>query len=416
MHTLTPPFVTNRHIFRTPNPPRKCDVINGRPPTHNKDFLGFSINTINFRLSLTEKRKQKISNSLTSFENKTKCTIEQFASLIGQLVAACQASVYGWLYTKKLEREKILALKANSCNYNKKITLSDTIKADLKWWQENISNINNPMNIRKYHKIIFTDASRTGWGATDGNKKVLGHWTANEKHHHINYLELLAIKYALEQIAPFESNMNILLRVDNTTAISYINKMGGVQLLNYIELSRTIWQWAEQRNIFLFASYIQSKDNKEADYLSRIQNPDTEYSLSNEAFYKIKKEFGHPKIDLFASNKNYKCNTYVSRFPDKHAYETDAFTFSWHDLDFYAFPPISLISKTLNKINEDNARGLLVVPDWPNQPWYPMFHSMLERKPIYLDNKYSVFCPYRHSTTPAQETKWIVGMVCADHT
>ena len=49
---------------------------------------------------------------------------------------------------------------------------------------------------------------------------------------------------------------------------------------------------------------------------------------------------------------------------------------------FYAFPPFSIILRTLRKIKKEKAEGIVVVPDWPAQPWYPLFHSMLEAEPI----------------------------------
>ena len=51
-------------------------------------------------------------------------------------------------------------------------------------------------------------------------------------------------------------------------------------------------------------SYIKSKDNSEADWKSRKLQPETEYELSNSTFNKIKRAFGLPEIDLFASRTN----------------------------------------------------------------------------------------------------------------
>lgn len=43
---------------------------------------------------------------------------------------------------------------------------------------------------------------------------------------------------------------------------------------------------------------------------------------------------------------------------------------------FYAFPPFILITKVLNKIKADEAEGIVVIPHWPAQPWFPLFLSM----------------------------------------
>ena len=191
--------------------------------------------------------------------------------------------------------------------------------------------------------------------------------------------------------------------------------MGGVRYPNLLQLSRLIWQWAEKRNIFLFASYIKSKDNTEADSLSRIENPNTEWTISHFAFKKIVKRFGYPKIHLFASRHNSKCNACVSRYPDNRAIETDAFTINWEKYFFYGFPPFSIILKALHKIEKDVSQGIFVVPDWPNQPWCPLFHSMLIAEPLYIDDKNVLSCPYRRKNSPVQETSLIVGRVYGKH-
>ena len=67
----------------------------------------------------------------------------------------------------------------------------------------------------------------------------------------INYRELLAVKLALVRLANNLKDCQILLRVDNTTAIAYINRMGGTKYKNYNRLTKEIWQWAEEKHIFL---------------------------------------------------------------------------------------------------------------------------------------------------------------------
>ena len=50
----------------------------------------------------------------------------------------------------------------------------------------------------------------------------------------------------------------------------------------------------------------------------------------------------------------------------------------------YAFPPFSLIQKTLGKLENDQAEGLLFVPHWPTAVWYLQMLKLLIRTPILL--------------------------------
>ena len=80
---------------------------------------------------------------------------------------------------------------------------------------------------------------------------------------------------------------------------------------------------------------------------------------------------GTPTIDLFASRLNKQCLSYVSWRPDPEAFFIDAFSVDWSKIYFYAFTPFSLIGRCLDNIQACKAEGILVVPFWPSQTWYP---------------------------------------------
>ncbi|KAJ8959789.1 hypothetical protein NQ317_001016 [Molorchus minor] len=303
--------------------------------------LGFLYNSKNLTVHLPDDKKQKILIMVQKFLRKNTCTIRNYAKMIGVLIAACPAVKYGWLYTKGLEREKTIALYKSDNNYNANMRITESIKEDLIWWEQNINS------------------SKTGWGAVSGSAATHGFWDEQERKFHINYLELKAIFYGLQCFAREENNSNIILRVDNKTAIAYINKMGGTQSKSLNLLSRQIWQWCENKNIYLHASYIPSKENSRADKESRQNSVETEYALNQDAYEKIILVLGVPDIDLFATKINAKCINYVSWHKDPGALTTDAFTINWRGYLFYAFPPFSLVGRVLNKIVRDKAKGIL---------------------------------------------------------
>ena len=84
--------------------------------------------------------------------------------------------------------------------------------------------------------------------------------------------------------------------------------------------------------------------------------------------------FGGFEIDLFASNINTKCSPFILWFLDPEAESVDAFTRSSENDYFYAFPPFALALRTLKKIKTDKAEGVVVLPLWPSQPWFPLFN------------------------------------------
>ena len=151
------------------------------------------------------------------------------------------------------------------------------------------------------------------------------------------------------------------------------------------ELANTIWLWCIQRNIWISATYLPGELNTVADTRSRKFNDNIEWMLNPQIFTKITAKFGKPDIDLFASRLNHQVPTYVSWEPDPGAMAMDAFSLDWGKWFFYAFPPFCLISRVLRKIQLDAAKGILIIPDWPTQSWYPVVLGMISQPWVLLE-------------------------------
>ena len=129
--------------------------------------------------------------------------------------------------------------------------------------------------------------------------------------------------------------------------------------------------------MWLSPVHIPGKQNIAADRESRVSRREIEWSLNKDIFNIITSTFGFlPNIDLFALRLNYT--------PDPEAYAIDAFCLSWKTLQFYAFPPFCLIQRVLQKIKEEQATGLIVVPCLATQAWWPSLMNMVIQKPLLL--------------------------------
>ncbi|KAL6438741.1 hypothetical protein ACFW04_004615 [Cataglyphis niger] len=189
---------------------------------------------------------------------------------------------------------KFLTLEKTNGNYDKNKTISEKIVVDLVWWIDN---------------IMCTNPRRD---------------ELQEREKHINFLELKAVFYELKCFAENKRSCEILLRIDNTTALSYINHMDSIQFPKLSKLTKEIWQIENCTN--------------------RNQVADWAYREINLAFGK----FIDLDIDLFASHINAK------------SWAVDAFSVPWSDLYFYAFPSFAIILRTIQKIITDKADGVLI--------------------------------------------------------
>ena len=99
--------------------------------------------------------------------------------------------------------------------------------------------------------------------------------------------------------------------------------------------------------------------------------------LNKNAFEKIIQYLQfYPKIDLFASRLNKQLPVFISYRPDPEAAYVNSFSMEWK-IQFYAFPPFSLIGRIIQKISIEASAGILIIPNWPTQPSYSHLMKIL---------------------------------------
>ena len=139
------------------------------------------------------------------------------------------------------------------------------------------------------------------------------------------------------------------------------------------------------------AAHIPWKQNIIADRESRVCHVDSEWMLSPRYLHQSLNLLSFkPDIDLFATQINRQFSDYVAYRPVPEAKFMDAFIIDWPGLKFYALPPIAVIFRVLSKMSQDEAKGIIVVPYWPNQIWYPVMLKMVISIPILLNARKSL--------------------------
>ncbi|XP_047664226.1 uncharacterized protein LOC113648047 [Tachysurus fulvidraco] len=122
-------------------------------------------------------------------------------------------------------------------------------------------------------KVVTTDASLTGWGATQEGRSVNGVWPISLRSAHINYLELLTVLKALKYFLPRD---HVLVRCDNRTAVAYINRQGGLHSSKLHALAHKLLVWSTQHFLSLWMTRIPGLLNRGADLQSgecRVEAP-----------------------------------------------------------------------------------------------------------------------------------------------
>ena len=352
-------------------------------PTQSLEFLGFIIDSVEMTVTLTTSKAYTLKQMCEQLISYKKTKIITVARVIGKMVAAFPGVQYGPLFYRILDNEKTAALKLNRGNYQAKMKLSMNAKNDLNWWIENIETSFKNITCQPPTITVFSDSSKTGWGGIYGDLSTGGNWSLEESKIHINVLELIAAYYTLASLCRDVRDTHIRIMVDNQTALAYINNMGGKTTLCN-KITRQIWDWCLQRNVWISAAYLTSKENKEADEQSRISHSNAEWKLNPDIFNLITKLWGTPDIDLFASRLNHQVNKYCAWKPDPFCMSVDAFLHEWGNDYNYIFPPFSLVGKVLQKIEQDKATAILICPLWLTQSWFSKLLRLLMDCPRYF--------------------------------
>ena len=351
-------------------------------PSQEVTFLGFLLNSVTMTISLTPEKVTHFLESEDKFRKGVHITIREVAKFVGTLIAYSVAIPLGLLYTRILEREKIDALRLNKWNFYAKMMLSNECFEDINWWKKHL-HLSVPVQREPPTVTITTDASFTGWGVEFKEHSTGGHWSVAEldEANSINFLELQAIYLGILCFLRYLCHKHIKILCDNATAVAYLNNFGGTKSMKCNSKARDIWELAVSNRIWITAVHLPGVENLTADRESRKIRDETEWSLNDSLFNKIQSLRVDLDIDLFASRLNYKISKFVSWKADPLAWAIDAFTLQWKNFIFYAFPPFSLIDRVCQKVLVDEAEGILVVPYWPAQSWFPLVLKLCVNPP-----------------------------------
>ena len=351
------------------------------------DFVGYQFDLRSGRVRTTLDRWQNLQEKILSLLSLPSCPVRQFMSLIGLLTATEKQVHLGRLHMRPIQWHLKNHWRVPE-SLEKVIPLPRSLHPHLQWWLEE-SNVlqGQPLHPIKHALQVFTDASKEGWGAHLNERTARGSWSLPESKLQTNYLELKAVFLALKEFQDLCSNQIVLVATDNTTVVSYINK-GGMKSGPLCALLWRILTWCTSNQVTLKARHIPGRLNVVADKLSRLgQTIQTEWSLLPEVFQTICSRWHRPQIDLFATRFNNKLPLFVSPVPDPLAAAVDALNLPWEDLDAYAFPPVAILGKVVEKLQDSPCkRIILIAPGWPNMPWFWDLVTMSSQIPLSLPN------------------------------
>ena len=330
-------------------------------PSQSILHLGFIWNSVDFTLAVPSDKVKEL-KKLCSQAMLKRVSLRFLNRILGTIENFRIAFPYAALHCRGIQRSVAYFISQNF-KWDHKIILSESAIRDLQWWLDcPISLPTRPLSPFVQDITIITDSSETGWGGVLDDQEAYGFWSDSESLLHINTLETQAIYFVCLSLLRNVSNASILIKSDSTTAIAYINNLGGVRSEEIFSVISELYDFCIKRNLRIQASHIRGCLNSHADSLSR-KTREHSYSIPKDLFSFIcDKILFKPVIDLFASRLNHKLPLYFSEGPDPFANNFDAFVNPWPN-SIYAFPPIKLVSKFIARFLQLTIEfGLLVCP------------------------------------------------------
>jgi hypothetical protein len=372
----------------------KCEM----EPKQEITFLGWIWNFQTLTLRMKKERREEMRQLLHRWigicEAKEIVKCKHLAALLGKINFLRWQFPRVALYTTTMNRTKVRGVKREGWNGSLRMCYAERRELTVihRWVTGNTPRY---FQAGPPEATLTTDASHWGWGAVLERKELRlyyhgefeGRWKDLTSS---NQRETAAVMLALSATVRVlrEWRVGVLcVESDNSTTVSNLVRVRAAKSM--VGLVRRIFKLLVKEKIEIIAKHRPGVVNEKADALSRLERAG-DYALKEEIFWKglmgVMKEKENVmeivEVDLFATNWNTKLQRYIAPSADALAEGLDAFSMPWQGLRAYVHPPIAMVAKALRKIEQEKVEAVVVTPDWPSQPWWPVLDQLIRKRVV----------------------------------
>ena len=346
-------------------------------PSTSIEWLGMMWDADSNTLSINDRRVQKIKAFASNLIEVSHCTARTLASLVGQIISLAPVMSDA---TSLFSRFSQMAI-ASSPSYDSLVILDTNIKAELKFWLENVDRLNSRSCKVEKPPIAINlsgDASATGCGSfIEGTDLVAARlFDPDERSAHSTWRELENVHFSLKSFVNHIKGRTVRFCVDNQSSVSIVAK--GSMKKSCHQFAIEIFNFCHLNSINLTLQWVPREENKKADEISRLPEIlDTDdWGITCEFFTVLNKRWGPFTVDCFANSYNAKCNKFYSLFLVPGSAGMDSFSQNWAGEFCLLVPPVAVIGRCLEHLVRCRARGVLVVPLWQSAYFWPLLSEV----------------------------------------
>lgn len=336
-------------------------------PTQDAIWLGVRWITDQGLWGIPISKQEELRDLLHRFSVAPTTSRREWERLLGALNFVTQILPRSRHLLQPLLKPQLLSTPANR---DRKVPIPTRLRrALLPWLTQPLLQNTEPFHSAQDPVLLWTDASLSGWGGHTHSAAVSGSWTPLEEHLHINLLEVRAVHHCLLHLDL--SHQWIHLFIDNAPAQCAINKLS-CKSPNLLKEVTHLVHLLQLRSLKIKAFRISTLLNAKADALSRTSHPLLEWELPQKIFLQLQLLRGPLEIDLMATSENSKLPLFISPHPHPRAWGHNALAWDWNQWSqIYIFPPKWLIPLVMSKLQTYRHHGLIVLPWYPAEPWFP---------------------------------------------
>ena len=357
-------------------------------PSQDFQFIGMQFNTRRFTVAPLPKMRIKVQSVLQHWMANPNITARDLHRLLGMLVFMASLVRRGRLRLRPVQWWAATAWCQRTGNWSDRIQVPQWVLSEVAWWSYPAVLQGLPLAARETEVTLFTDASRSGWGARLGSHSTQGQWSASQRLCHINVLEMQAVIYAVRDFLPHLRYRVVRLMCDNAVTVAYIKNEGGTRSHTLMQMTIRLLKWCDSKAITLVPVHLPGVRNIQVDSLSRVgQTLTTEWTMAMESLRPVFAKWGEPQIDMFATFANRRLVKFVSPYLDPRAEWTDAMSMPWDKERglLYVFPPFKMVPQVLQKIAQSpELQVILIALLQPTASWFPELMDLTQEDPVPL--------------------------------
>lgn len=199
-----------------------------------------------------------------------------------------------------------------------------------------------------------------------------GTLTEEERRLSSGHRELLAVTKTLEYYectnATHSQATNVYWLTDSQYMATFLTKGSGKGPIQKEVFG--IMVLCKKLNIRIIPIHLLRDDPriKVADDGSKMTDTD-DWQVDDETYQRINRRYRFT-IDLFASDRNTKCQKFFSNFYCSNTFGIGAFSHSWEYEVAWICPPIREVIKTIRRLKTSKVSGVIFIPEWKTADYW----------------------------------------------